>query len=261
MRHLERNWLSRRIRRRATLHWEAILSSFKDDAGPLRASTRAEALRLHGILGRLLHRSDAALSATRGSLARMALPAGTDWRWRPQILQARIDQRSLVAPASGAWLSPEVSLHHDCPDRAVILRQRRNRRQTDLTDYALVLEVLGFRGNYLSYSLALPAEAVRDLAGYHIIRLDALLDAERPITLYARLNVQQGPNTETMLRKMDDDLQGRDARRVIEFDLGHAELSARKVDKAWIDLILEAPVMNAVTLRDIVLSRHPRAQM
>lgn len=261
MRRLEQNWLSRRIRRRAALHWDAILSSFKDDARPLRASTRDEALKLHGVLGRLLHRSEAALSAARGSLARMALPAGTDWRWRPQILLAQIDQRSLVAPRSGAWLSPEVSLYHDCPDRAVILRQRRNRRQTDLTDYALVLEVLGFRGNYLSYSLGLPAEAVRDLAGHHIIRLDALLDAERPITLYARLNIQQGPNTETMLRKMGDNVEGKEARRVIEFDLGYAELSARKVDKAWIDLILEAPAMNAVTLRDIVLSRHPRAQI
>lgn len=261
MRRLEHNWLSRRIRRRAALHWNAILASLQHDDRPLRDSTRDEALGLHAVLGRLLHRSEAAMTAARGSLARMVLPAGTDWRWRPQVLQARIDHRSLVAPQSGAWLSPEVSLYHDCPDRALILRQRRNRRTTDLTDYALVLEVLGFRGSYLSYSLGLPPEAVSDLAGYHIIRLDALIEAERPITLYARLNIQQGPNTETMLRKMGDDVQGKGGRRVIEFDLGYAELSARKVDKAWIDLILEAPAMNAVTLRDIVLSRHPRAQM
>ena len=44
-------------------------------------------------------------------------------------------------------------------------------------------------------------------------------------------------------------------------DLGYAELSARSVEKAWLDLIFEAPFMNAVGLRDVILSRHPRAQI
>ncbi|MFN3527036.1 MAG: DUF6478 family protein [Paracoccus sp. (in: a-proteobacteria)] len=33
------------------------------------------------------------------------------------------------------------------------------------------------------------------------------------------------------------------------------------MEKAWVDVIFESPAMNAVALRDIVLSRHPRAQM
>ena len=102
---------------------------------------------------------------------------------------------------------------------------------------------------------------MRDLAGHHILRLEATLQAERPIAVYARLNIQQGPNTETILRKMGDDIAGRQCRRVVEFDLGYATLSQRSVDKAWMDIIFEAPQMNAVALRDAILSRHPRAQI
>ena len=88
-----------------------------------------------------------------------------------------------------------------------------------------------------------------------------MLQAERPITVYARLSIQQGPNVETVLRQLGDPIAGSNCQRLVEFDLGYAELSQRSVDRAWIDLIFEAPYMNAVALRDVVLSRHPRAQI
>ncbi|MFN3275807.1 MAG: DUF6478 family protein [Paracoccus sp. (in: a-proteobacteria)] len=261
MARLEQNWLSRRVRARSARHWQSILGAARRSGRPVSDDTRDEARDLQQVLSTLLQSSEAMAVGARGSLSRMVLPAGTDWRWRPQILQGRNAISSLVAPASGEWLSPEVALFHDCPRRALMLRQRRNRRATDLAEYSLALEVMGFEGSYLSYSLGLPEQPLDGLGGQHVIRVDTVFDAERPIAAYARLNIQQGPNTETILRKLGDDLDQRDCRRAVEFDLGYADLSARRVDKAWVDVILEAPAMNAVAMRDIVLSRYPRAQM
>ncbi|WP_405403162.1 DUF6478 family protein [Paracoccus sp. Ld10] len=257
----ETGWLSRRRRGYAARHWSRMLKSVTRRDSPLDPDLRDEARDLHQVLSRLLHATDARSTSARGSLARIELPAGTDWRWRPQILQARNAAPALIGPDTGKWLSPEVALFHDCPQRALIMRQVRNRRATDLSDYGLALEVMGFSGSFLSFSLSLPPEALADLAGHHIIRLDATLQAERPIAVYARLNIQQGPNTETMLRQMGEPIEGRNCARTVEFDLGYAELSARTVEKAWLDLIFEAPFMNAVGLRDVILSRHPRAQI
>ena len=254
-------WLSSRIRRRATRSWARLQGMAGRGARPVSPEIEGQARELHGILGQLIHSCDIQAMGPRNSLARMLLPAGTDWRWRPRVLQVPSGIRSLAGIETGMWLSPEVALFHDCPNRALILRQRRNRRATDLADYALSLEVMGFGGSYLSFSLSLPPEALDGLGGQHVIRLDAVLQAERPVTVYARLNVQQGPNTEKMLRQMGDPVAGGNNGRVVEFDLGYAELSARPVDKAWIDLIYETPRMNAVVLRDIVTSRHLRAQI
>lgn len=260
MARLENSWLSRRIRARATRHWKSIIAEVRRGR-PVSAATREEARDLQHVLGTLLQSSEVAAVGARGSLSRMVLPAGTDWRWRPEILQGRNVLTTMVSPTSGEWLSPEVALFHDCPRAALILSQRRNRRATDLAEYSLALEVMGFEGSYLSYSLTLPEEALTDLGGQHVIRLDAVFDAERPIAAYVRLNVQQGPNTETILRKLGDDLDQSGCQRVFEFDLGYADLSPRDIEKAWVDVIFESPAMNAVTLRDVVLSRHPRAQM
>lgn len=255
------SFLARRIRRRAARSWARLQGAMKRSGRPLAAETREQARDLHRLLGQVLQTSDSMAASARNSLSRMQLPAGTDWRWRPQVMQAPNEVTALAAPESGCRLSPEVALFHDCPHRALILRQTRNARATDLTEYALALEVLGFGGSYLSLSLALPAEARAGLGRQHIIRLEAVLEAERPIAVYARLNIQQGPNTEKLLRKMGEPIIGDSCKRLVEFDLGYAALSARTVEKAWIDLILEAPHMNAVTLRDVVVSRHLRAQI
>lgn len=257
----DRGWLSRRIRANAARQWTRILGRLNRQPGPLPPSLRDEARALQRSLTEVIRLADARVAAPRDSLSRMDLPAGTDRRWRPRIMTVRIGAPALVAPVTGRWLSDEVALFHDCPERALILRQSRNRRATDLTDYGLALEMMGFSGSFLSFSLTLPAEMLEDLGTNHILRLASTLQAERAITVYARLNIQQGPNTETILRQMGDPIEGRHCDRVVEFDLGYAELSHRSVDKAWLDLIFEAPYMNAVVLRDVILSRHPRAQI
>lgn len=257
----ERNWLSRRIRAQSSRQWARMLRALTRRSGPADPDLRDEARNLHQILSRFLQANDARQPRGRNSLARLDLPAGTDWSWRPEVLRARAMGPALIAPKGDQWLSDQVALFHDCPRRALILRQIRNHRATDLSEYGLEMEVMGFEGTFLSFSLTLPPEALDKLSGHHVLRLDSTLQAERPIAVYARLNVQQGPNTETILRQMGHPIDGGHCERTVEFDLGYAELSPRSVDKVWLDLIFEAPFMNAVALRDVILSRHTRAQM
>ena len=46
---------------------------------------------------------------------------------------------------------------------------------------------------------------------------------------------------------------------MVEFDLAYSDLNEQRIEKAWIDLIFEGPEMNRVVLRDVNLSRAPRA--
>ena len=220
----------------------------------------ARALRQHLSLLLMAPRAAPASAA----LQSRQFPPGSDWFWRPAILDRPIHPPALVAPVSGQQLAPDVALWHDCPHRALILRQQPNRGATDLAGYGLRLEVMGFAGSYLSLSLDLPAQARENLSQHHVLRLETMLQAERPASLYARLNIAQGVNTETILRGLGDPLDGNGGAgtgaRAVEFDLGYADLQRRPVDKLWLDLIVEAPHMNALLLSDLIMSRHCRAE-
>ena len=80
---------------------------------------------------------------------------------------------------------------------------------------------------------------------------------ENPIEIYARLNIQHGPNTEQMVRQLDlsDDVG------LAEFDLAYSNINEKRVEKIWIDLIFDNPGMNQVLLRDLTLTRAPRADI
>lgn len=255
------DWMSRWMRESASRQWAARAEALERGKRPPPPELRDEAVGVHRSLTRFLQLSDASRPRGTAPITRLDLPPGTDWHWRPLVLRGRIDPAALTEPVNGQQLGDELSLYHDCPHRALILRQHRNRRATDHAPYGLTLEMLGFAGSYLSLSLGLPAELGLDLGPHHVIRFDTTLHSERAIVVYGRLNIAQGPNTGTILRQMGHPIDGRDSRRMIEFDLCYAELSARPVDKVWLDLIFEAPYMNAVGLSDAVLSRHPRAEM
>ncbi|WP_282029920.1 DUF6478 family protein [Paracoccus marcusii] len=254
-------WMGQRIRLKAARQWNRFLKLATFDYYSIDDDLRDEARDLQKVLAQFLQAADALVIQSRGSLSRIDLPVGTDWRWRPQMLSVRSTIPALISPSNGKWLSDEVAVYHDCRERALILCQTRNRLATDLSEYGLKLEVMGFSGSYLSFSLSLPPEALKDLGGHYIIRLESTLQAERVIKVYSRLNIQQGPNTESILRQMGDPIEGNHCNRVVEFDLGYAKLSQRSIDKAWLDVIFEAPFMNAIALRDVILSRHPRAHI
>ncbi|MBC9246548.1 hypothetical protein H4P12_07445 [Paracoccus sp. 11-3] len=182
---------------------------------------------------------------------------GTDWQWRPVSLSGTIQPAILEKPQVGCGFGPELTLWHDCPDCALSLRQLVGLGNPD---YALQFEGRDFGGEYLSVSMNLPDELLADLGPFHVLRVDGAFSATASIIVYARLNLVQGPNTAKILRQLGEPIDGQGALRLAEFDLAYADISPRAVDRAWLDLILQSPGQNTVTVHDLVMSRHPRAQ-
>ena len=114
-----------------------------------------------------------------------------------------------------------------------------------------------FDGSFLSVVLDLPEESVRGLTLRHVIRLDAVVELEKPLEIFVRLNIKHGPNTEQLVREMP--LQSSEA--FVEFDLAYSRMNERRIERAWVDLIFEGPEMNQIVLRDVTLSRRPRAEV
>ena len=220
-----------------------------------RQSTRARMLRAH--LDELIHVADERLALPVIGSASFPKPHNADWAWRPALWRGSIAQRGISSVSNKAALGNEVTLFHDCPLAEMTLRQLRNQRQEDLAPYGLRLDVFNFEGSFLSLVLDMPQEAVQGLKRTHILQINSILEMEKPLELFARLNIKHGPNTEQIVRELP---VGSDIVSA-EFDLAYTEINEKRVEKAWIDLIFENPQMNQVTLRDLTLSRRPRAQI
>ncbi|SHI58076.1 DUF6478 family protein [Wenxinia saemankumensis] len=232
-----------------------------------RRAPRAELSALHRqrqVAGRLVHHlgeviavADSRLALPRIGSAAFARPPGTDWSWRPAIWRSPLPVRGAVGIEGRMPLGDEVALHHDCPLRELTLRQVRNQRETDLAPFGLRLDVFRFDGSYLSLVVELPETAAEGLRKRHLIRLDTLVETERPLEIFARLNVKHGPNVEQIVRELP---RGQDQVHV-EFDLAYTRLDERRAERMWLDLIFEGPEMNQVTLRDLTFARLPRADI
>lgn len=187
----------------------------------------------------------------------MPLPPGTDWRWRPDLLAGRLRPAGIVGPAPGDRFGDEIRLWHDCPDRALILRQRVNRDVGDLAPYAIMIETLCGDASYLSLSLDLPGDGLPGLGAASVLRVELGLRVEAPVSIYARLNVDGKSGKGQMLQRLEGLDRGH---AVVEFDLAYLQIEM-PVTHAWVDLILEQPGHNAFDLRELILSRHVRAQI
>ena len=89
------------------------------------------------------------------------------------------------------------------------------------------------------------------------MRLETSVETEKPLEIFARLNIRHGPNTEQIVRE----LPAGDGEAWIEFDLAYTNINERRIDRMWLDLIFEGPEMNQIILRDVTLSRRPRAEI
>ncbi|MFV0410552.1 MAG: DUF6478 family protein [Paracoccus sp. (in: a-proteobacteria)] len=256
-----KSWLDQTLRQRAQMEW-ARLSHAVPKLGSARLRyLRDEAGALRRDIDRFLLRSDRRVALSQAELSRIPLPGGTDWRWRPEVLSARIAPTGMAAPEGGLRLGDSVAIWHDCEQRALILRQTQNAEATDLAAFGLRLEALGFTGNFLSLAIDLPASAREELTRNHIVRVETTLQVERDMEVYARLNIGNGPNTEELVQHLGTLRGGASHARVIEFDLAMTEMNENRLDKIWMDLIFEKPLMNAVTIREMIVSRHPRANV
>ena len=216
---------------------------------------QARLLRLH--LDQLIHTADERLALPATGSNSFPRPHNADWAWRPELWRGPLPNPGMSTVQSKQMLGGEVTLFHDCKVSELTLRQLRNIKPEDLAPYGLRMDVFNFDGSFLSLVLDLPADATKNLSKTHLIGVNCIVEVEKPIEIFARLNVKHGPNTEQIVRE----LPLHEEEVGVEFDLAYSNLNEKRVEKAWVDLIFEGPEMNQVVLRDVTLSRRPRAQL
>ena len=249
--------LEKVLLRRARAFWSrAAISAATTDLSLLRAQ-RNEARVQRQKMDELIHQADTRLALPRIGSTSFPKPAGTDWSWRPQLWRGSLPFKGLSAVESKTMLGDEVTVFHDCHVSELTLRQLRNTREADLAPYGLRMDVFRFDGSFLSLVLNLPKAACDGLTKRHLLRMEAIVEVEKPLEIFARLNVRHGPNTEQVVRE----LPLYDDKVMVEFDLAYTKLNEKRVEDMWVDLIFEGPEMNQVTLRDVTLSRNPRAEL
>ncbi|MTH78995.1 DUF6478 family protein [Paracoccus aestuariivivens] len=252
-------WFERKSRERTMRLWAEMAESVQFmPQGQIRRLTD-EALGLRASLNRFLMRGDRKASISQAALDALNLPGGTDWRWRPGFMAGHITPRGVASPVPGTRLGDRAAVWHDCEEQAIVLEQVQNPRATDLSPFGMRLEVFSFSGSFLSISIDLPTDALEGLTCNHIVRLETSMVVERPISVFARLNIGHGPNTDEILQPLQGLESGLQSQQVIEFDLAYIEMNEKRLEKIWLDLIFESPGMCAVEIRELFLSRHMRA--
>jgi len=236
-------------------------SRLADEASGMRLSrlrqVRARALELRQVLDRVLFVADGRLTLPLIGSNAFQKPLHSDWAWRPQLWRGPIFPPGVAAAQTKQTFGEEVTLFHDCRISELTVRQVRNTRESDLAPFGLRMDVFNFDGSFLSLVVDLPDEAVHGLKRKHLIRLNTIVETEKPLEIFARLNIRHGPNTEQLVRELP---LGQD-QIMVEFDLAYTKLNEKRVERVWLDLIFEGPSMNQVTLRDVTFSRRPRAEL
>jgi len=251
------NLIERIAQHRAMRRWNRLSSAAADmEIAELR-STRARARALLHPLREVVHVADSRLMLPLVGSNAIQSPPNSDWIYRPEIWRGPLAPRGMAAVRNKAGLGGEATVFHDCKTSELTLRQIRNTRKRDLAPFGLNMDVLNFDGSYLSLVLNLPNEAVQGLKKKHLFRMEAIVEMEKPLEIFARLNIKHGPNTEQIVRELPLD-QGE---VVVEFDLAYTKLNEKRAERIWIELIFEGPQMNQVVLRDITFSRRPRAEL
>jgi hypothetical protein len=243
--------------RRAMRRWaRAARQAGETQPDELRAlRSKARLLRSH--LDRLVHKADERLALPAIGSTSFVRPHNSDWSWRPELWRGSLPMLGMSSVQTKSMLGSEITLFHDCALSELTLRQVRNLREEDLAPYGLRMDVFRFDGSFLSLVIDLPAAAVEGLRKTHLIGMNAIVETEKPLEIFARLNIRHGPNTEQIVRELPLDQEN----TTVEFDLAYSKLNEKRVDRAWIDLIFEGPEMNQVTLRDLTFSRRPRAAL
>ena len=243
--------------RRTEARWARLVEAAPGlESFELRA-LRTEARAMRRQLDRVLQAADARLAVPGLGAGLPQMPLGTDWSWRPDLWRGALPEPGAVAAGDRTVLGEGVALYHDCPLGEVVVRQVRNDRPEDRAPYGLAIDVFGFKGSFLSLALNLPEAAVDGLKARHLVRAEMTIDCDRPVKAFARLNIKHGPNLAQPVSNLPD--QGRD--KVAEFDLAYAGLNDKRIERTWLDLILNDAAMTRIVIRDLVVSRRPRAEL
>lgn len=217
--------------------------------------TRAREIRRH--LDRVIYVAEGRLTLPAMGSNAIVKPLNTDWAYRPELWRGPISPLGMAAVDSKTEYGSEVKIFHDCDVTELTLRQLRNNRESDLAPFGLRMDVFRFDGSFLSLVVELPDNAVNGLERRHLVRLTTVVEVEKPLEIFARLNIKHGPNVEQIVRE----LPLGDAEVMVEFDLAYTKMNEKRLERMWLDLIFEGAEMNQIMLRDVVLTRRPRAEM
>ncbi len=253
----KQGWIDRTLHLGVLRRWSRAADAARDTDIPELRRQRANARRLKQHLDKLIHVAESRLALPMIGNQSFPRPVDADWAWRPELWCGPLPVPGISSVQSKSMLGREATLFHDCIHSEITLRQLRNMREADLAAFGLRLDVFKFDGSYLSLAIDLPAVASENLRRKHLIRLDTIVEMEKRIEIFARLNIKHGPNTEQIVRELP--LHQEDVR--VEFDLAYTKLNEKRVERMWLDLIFEGPQMNQVTLRDLTFSRRKRAEL
>ena len=220
-----------------------------------RQASDAQKLRHH--LNEIIFNAEHRLALPAIGSNAFQKPQNADWSWRPELWRGPVPRVGFVAADSQTQLGDEATLFHDCRQSELTLRQIRNTRARDLAPFGVRMNVFRFDGSFLSIALDLPRTVVEGLRKKHLLRVNTIIETEKPIEIFARLNLRHGPNTEQIVRELplaQEDIW-------VEFDLAYTNINEKRMERAWLDLIFEGPEMNMVTIRDMTFSRSPRAEL
>jgi hypothetical protein len=242
---------------RSLQRWEAMADIAQTaSVGQLRAAlARAWALRQH--LDRLIHSAEHRLILPAVGSNAIRRPLGTDWAWRPDIWLGPLPTVAQAGILNRTLITNGTTIFHDCKRSELTVRQIRNMRESDLAPFGLRIDVFRFDGSFLSVVLDFPPESNASLRKKHIIRVDMIVELEKPLEIFVRLNIKHGPNIETILREMPLDA----SEMMVEFDLGYSKINEKRIERVWMDLIIEGPEMNQIIFRDLTVTRRPRAEL
>jgi len=245
------------VLRRGLRRWRRAARGAADMKHADLRRERGRARKLRYLLNEVISVADNRLALPMIGSNAFPKPHGTDWSWRPALWREPLAVPGMSSVDSKSMLGSEVTLFHDCQQSELTLRQVRNSREADLAPYGLRVDVFNFDGSFLSLVLDMPLDVVNGLQRRHLIRMDTIVEMEKPLEIFARLNIKHGPNTEQIVRE----LPLNETECMVEFDLAYSNLNEKRIERAWIDLIFENPQMSQVTLRDLTFSRSPRAEL
>lgn len=251
------NLIGRWLQQGAIARWASAARKAPHAELEVLRGQRNRARKIRALVDELVFVADSRLALPRIGSNAFSRPGGTEWSWRPQLWRGPLARNGMAAVASKTQLGDEVTVFHDCKISELTLRQVRNVLAEDLAPFALRMDVFRFDGSFLSLVIDAPKDACDGLERRHIIRLSMTIEMEKPIEVFARLNIKHGPNTEQLV----SEFPAGGGEVMVEFDLGYSELNEKRLERMWLDLIFEGPEMNQVTIRDLTFCRYPRADL
>ena len=173
--------LDRLMFRRALGRWaQAAEEAPKMGLDSLRGlRTRARQMRRE--LDRVIHQAEYRLALPVIGATAIRKPMGTDWAWRPDLWKGQIPVPGASSVSGRAQICDGATIFHDCRRTELTVRQIRNTRESDVAPFGFRMDVFRFDGSFLSLVLDLPPEAATGLKLRHLIRLDVIVELEKPM--------------------------------------------------------------------------------